>query len=238
MNENKPKEQPPEDPLTYLYTKTYSCPVCGKDFMDFAVRRSRLRQISTDSDFRTRYRTIDPNNYEVLLCVNCGYAALQNFFDRITPKQQDRIKEKITPNFKPVTFKMPLTLHDAVTKYKMAYTCADAIGAKASLKAILCLRMAWIYRDLEDETSELKLIKAAYIYLKDAFMNENFPLGNMDEPTSKYMIAELARRLGEYGEALKLVSDVVVAQNIPGTLKERAVNLKDLIREATKKLEK
>ena len=227
-NNNK---QPEEDPMSFLYTKSFTCPVCNKEFMEVLVRRSKLRQDSVDRDFRTHYKGIDTNLYEVTLCSNCGYASLNNFFDRITSKQQDMIKEKITPNYKYIEFPLPLAPQDALTRYKMALTCAQAMGAKASQKAIICLKMAWIYRDAKDEKSELTLLRLAYTGLKEAFTSETFPLGTMDEPTVKYLIAELARRLGEFDEALRMIGDVITSRATPGSLKNRAQDLKDLIKE-------
>ncbi|MCL2399891.1 MAG: DUF2225 domain-containing protein [Defluviitaleaceae bacterium] len=220
-----------EELLSYLYTKTFTCPVCEREFMDFMVRRTRLRQINTDSDFRTHYHHIDPNLYEVLACNNCGYAAMYNSFSRITPRQQEMIKEKVTPNHKYIEFSMPLSAMDALNRYKMALTCVQAIEGKASQKAFLCLKMSWICADIKDEKNEKALIRHAYTNLKDAFSTEAFPLGGMDEPQVKYLIAELARRLGEFEEALRLISDVVVARGIPDSLKTRAQGLKELIRE-------
>ena len=227
----KTPEQVQEEQLAYLYTKTFTCPVCEMEFMDFLVRRTRLRQISTDSDFRTRYHHIDPNLYEILACNNCGYAAMHSSFSRITPRQQGMIKEKITPNHKYVEFNMPLSTTDALSRYKMALACVQAIEGKASQKAFLCLKMSWICADIKDEKNEMALLKHAYSNLKDAFSTETFPLGTMDEPQVKYLIAELARRLGNFEEALRLISDVVVARGIPDSLKTRAQGLKELIRE-------
>ena len=225
-----------EEIMSYLYTKSLTCPVCGKTFLSWLVRRSKLRQTKVDMDFRTSYKVINPSLYDVTLCNFCGYAALSNYFDRITPKQQDLIKEKITPEYKHVEHEVPLSPKDALARYKQALACAQAINAKVSQKAIICLRMAWIYREANDEKNELALIKIAYSGLKEAFISENFPLGNMDEPTAKYMIAELGRRLGEFDDALRLISDVVVAQGIPGTIKERAKELKELVREKNSSL--
>ena len=224
-------QQPADDPITYLYSKKYTCPVCMAEFEELTVRRSKLRQVSMDTDFRTIYRAIDPNLYEVIFCNTCGYAALLNYFDRITPKQQDWIKEKITPNHKYTEFSAPFTPADGLTRYKRAIACAQAINAKTSQKAILCLKMAWICRDIKDEKNEQALLRMTYNGLKEAFTSENFPIGNMDEPTVKYMIAELARRLGEYEEALRMIGDVIVTKGVPHGLKERAQNLKELIRE-------
>ena len=78
---------------------------------------------------------------------------------------------------------------------------------------------------------EREHVKAAYEGLLVAYSNERFPLGNMDESTAKYVIADLARRNGQMGEAMRWVADVIVAKGIPSSLKERAQTLKDLIRE-------
>ena len=229
--ENKAKELPEDDQMSYLYTKTYSCPVCVKEFTGVLIRRSKLRQIRLDRDFRTYYKTIDPNYYEVTLCTNCGYAALNNAFDRITSKQQDWIKEKVTPNYKHVEFQLPLTANDALARYKMALLFAQAINAKMSQKAIISLKMAWIYRDAKDEKSELNLLKFAYAGFKEAFSTENFPIGTMDEHTVKYLIGELARRTGDFEEASRMIGDLIISKNTPSGLKERAHDLKELIRE-------
>ena len=141
------------------------------------------------------------------------------------------ITEKITPNYKHIEYEIPLKLADALARYKQALACAQAMGSKSSMKAIICLKMSWIYRDANDAKGEMTLIRLAYTALKDAFMTESFPLGTMDEPTAKYMIAELARRLGEFDEALKMIGDVIVSRSTPGTIRNRAQDLKDLIKE-------
>ena len=220
-----------EQLMAYLYTKTSTCPVCTKNFIEVLVRRSKLRQAGIDRDFRIRFKDIDPNLYDVTLCSHCGYAALSNYFDRITSKQQEWIQEKITPNYKHVEYDIPLSPKDALARYKQALTCAQAINAKSSQKALICLKMAWIYRDSKDEKDELTLLKFAHDSLKDAYTNENFPLGNMDEHTAKYMIAELARRLGDFNEAQRLISDLITTRGTPSSIKERAQDLKDLVRD-------
>jgi len=229
------KEQEEFDPLQYLYTKIYTCPVCSKRFVDFLVRSSKLRVINTETDNKTNYKWVNPNLYEIIFCNFCGYAALRSYFDRITSRQQDMIQEKITPKYTPLEFPMPLTQEQALERYRQAVACASAINAKISQKAILSLRMAWIYRDLEKSVEEQKCLEYAFEGLKTAFGAESFPIGGMDEPNAKYMIAELARRLGKLSEAKRWISDVVVNQAIPSGLRERALAIKELIREAEAK---
>ena len=220
-----------EELMAFLYYKTFKCPVCNMEFMDVLVRKSKLRQESVERDFRVNYQVIDPNLYEVTLCGHCGYAALGSYFDKILGKQQDLIKEKISPNYKHAEHDIPFSLSTAMSRYKQALACAHAMSAKSSMKAIICLKMAWICRDAKDEKGELTLIRLAYTALKEAYISENFPLGTMDEPTAKYMIAEMARRLGEFDEALKMIGDVIVSRATPAAIKNKAQDLKDLIKE-------
>ena len=126
-----------EDLMNYLYPKTFTCPVCNKEFMDFLVRKSKLRQVEVSRDFRVIYQDIDPNLYEVTLCSHCGYAALSNYFDRINSRQQDLITEKICPTYKHIEVDIPLTKANALARYKQALTCAAAMGAKSSTKSII-----------------------------------------------------------------------------------------------------
>jgi len=220
-----------EEILTYLYTKNYHCPVCEKDFMDFVVKKSKLRVISTDTDFMTNYKDIDPNHYEVLFCPHCGYATLSNYFDKITQIQIKKIQEKISPNYKPIEFIMPLSKEQVINRYKQCVLCAGAIDAKASQKAFIALKLAWVLRKMGQNELEKRFIKDACDGFQTAFTQERLPIGNMDEATAKYVIADLFRRTGDMGNAMRWVADVVTAKGIPGQLKDRATNLKDLIRE-------
>ena len=221
----------PDDPMHYIYTKTIKCPVCEMEFMDFALRRSRLRATGTDTDLRPNFKVIDPNFYEVLLCNHCGYAALADSFERILERHKELITTKITPHNKYHEFSLPYTAADAITRFKLALTCCQAINAKASTKAILCLKLAWVYRTTKDEKNELLLLRLAYSAFKEAYTTEHFPLGNMDEHTVKYIMAESARRIGEHDEARKLVGELVTNRSTPARLKNMAQDLRELLRE-------
>ena len=222
-----------EEVIAYLYPKKFTCTVCDGEFTKQMVRTTKLRVLQVDTDFRSAYRDIDPNRYEVILCSHCGFASLPTHFDKVVNRQKEAILQKIKPEYKHVEYEMPLSLEDTVAIYKQAFACADAMNAKVSVKAFLSLRLAWVYRDAGRKEEELLLIKDVYEGLKEAFSTENFPLGNMDEATAKYVIADMARRTGQMGEAMRWVADVVVAKGISSSIKERAGRLKDLIREGS-----
>ena len=220
-----------QDAKAFLYPKTFNCTVCEKDFVQQMVRKSKLRAVHVDMDFRSAYNGIDPNRYEVMLCSNCGFATLPTYFDKLMQRQKDAILQKIKPDYKHVEHEVPYSLDAAVERYEQAIRCAEAIDAKVSVKAFTCLRLAWVYRDVGRRDDELKFIKIVYEGLKEAYSTEKFPLGNMDESTAKYVIADMARRLGLMGEAMRWVADVIVAKGVSSGLKEKAVLLKDMVRE-------
>jgi len=235
MEQNAQTTPPTEEEiLSYMFTKEFECPVCEQKFVDFVLKKSKLRTLKVETDFHTIYKDIDPNFYEVLFCTHCGYAALHSYFDKIIERQKQMIREKISVHHSPVEFTIPLTSESAVKRYQQALLCADTINAKPSQKAFINLKLAWILRSAGRREHELKFLRVAYEGLKEAFSTERFPIGAMDEATVKYVVADLARRLGDMGEAMRWVGQVIVAKGIPGALKERADVLKDLIREGNR----
>ena len=212
----------------YIYTKKFKCPVCEEDFNDAEVRRSKLRTQSIDTDFRTVYKDFEPTYYDVKQCTHCGYASMAAYFDKITERQKEMIRKNITPSQKEST--PPYDLETVVSRYDQALKCVDVISGKTSQKALTALKLAWVYRaDGSNEALEKHYLRMALTGLKQAYSTENFPLGNMDESTAKYVIADLARRVGDFGEALRWISDVIVSKGTAGSLKERAIDLKELI---------
>ncbi len=196
--QGKAAAAPADNPMNYLYAKEFDCPVCGKTFVNYITRKSKLRLKDMDLDLKANYLMINANCYDVFLCPHCGYAALASHFNKITENQKELILKKIKPFFKPRDYPAPLSLNHAVERYKLALYSAVTIGTKAGLKAIICIKTAWLYRDMGDKANELLFIKSARTGLEDAYKSEPFPIGTMDELTVSYMIGELSRRLGDW----------------------------------------
>jgi hypothetical protein len=217
--------------MDFIYPKTYECPVCHREFISFNVKRSKLRVKSRDLDLRTRYHQFDPTPYDVNMCTFCGYSALTTYFDQITDRQAALVKEKITANYTLREYHFPLSAEQALERFKMAYLCAAIIEAKASVRALLCLKIAWLQRDISDKPGEMQYLRNALTGFKDAYAGETFPISGMDQQTAQYTIAELLRRVGEFNEAMRWVSNLVTAKGVSAALKERAMEIKDLIRD-------
>jgi uncharacterized protein (DUF2225 family) len=219
-----------DNPMNYLYAKEFECPVCGKSFVNYITRKSKLRLKDMDLDLKANYLMVNANCYDIYLCPHCGYAALAAHFNRINDNQKELVLTNIKPFFKPREYPAPLSLDHAVERYKLALYSAVTIGTKAGLKAIICIKIAWLYRDMGDRENEIFFMKNARTGLEDAYRSEPFPIGNMDELTVSYMIGELSRRLGDFATASKWVSAVVVAKNAKRNLQDRALSSKELIR--------
>ena len=56
----------------------------------------------------------------------------------------------------------------------------------------------------------------------------------MDEATATYLVAELARRCGEYDKANRWVSQLITSRVAPDRVKEKARKIKELIVEDQK----
>jgi hypothetical protein len=230
--EKAKKEETPENPMDYLIVKNTVCPVCNSAFDSIVIRKSKLKLIDVETDFKAHYQTIDPNLYDILICHYCGYASMSNLFAQITDKQIDIVKQKIRPHFIARDYYIPFSVECAIERYKLALLCATVIGRKAGYKALLCLKLAWLYRDLGDRDNEAIFIRNAALGYKEAYKTESFPIGAMNEATTQYIIAELLRRDGQFSEAMRWISEVVVARSgVTRKLKDRALLVKDLIRD-------
>jgi hypothetical protein len=193
----------------FLYEKSVECPVCGNTFTVTAVKKKAYMVESRDTDFCVHYKALNPMLYDVWICQLCGYAALQSSFPNITPKRAKLIQEYITPKWVARETEKIITYEKAVNRFKLALISAQISKAKASEVAAICLRIAWLYRFMNDEEKERTFLSNALEKYLEAYANERFPLENMDEATVIYLIGELHRRLGNNEEAVVWFSKVI-----------------------------
>ena len=164
------------------------------------------------------------------------------------PTQAKFIQENITKNFRGIPEGESVYTYDyAIKIYKLAFANAEVKRAKASEKAYICLKTAWLYRgkaesldksdpSYEKTISELNkeeeaLMLKAYDGFKQAFEKEVFPMCGMDELTVTYLVAELARRAGDYDNSARWISRILTSRTASERIKERARVIKELIDE-------
>lgn len=245
----KEQEIIPEE--TFVFEKTYECPNCDSEFKNKTVKNGKAKLIGTDIDLRSRHEGIDMAKYEVVVCPNCGYAGLSRYFDYISAKQSKLITEKISNAFRGVTYKNPIfSYKEAFERYKLALANAIVKQARASEKAYICLRTAWLLRGMGEnlpkteekyeehlkkiEKQEMDYLTNSLEGFKKARSEEGYPMCGMDEGTIDYIIAALAMQTGQLELASKLISEILMNPSANARMKERVRELKDLVIEKLK----
>ncbi len=237
-NDKKEKESALQVKEERLYDRKITCPVCESKIKVRAVKSSYIRTLSRDTDLMINYDHPSPLLYDAWVCTECGYAALSSQFNAITYKQTKFIKEIISVNWKPKEYPHEFNINTAVERYKLALLNTIAKKGKNSEKALICLKIAWLYRINEDINNEEQLLNQALEGFESAYEKEIFPIAGMDESTLIYLIGELYRRLGDNQTALLWFSRVFTNKKSKKKIKDMAREQKYLINEQVKKNKK
>lgn len=228
-----------------ILDKTFTCPVCGETFSAKIMKTGKAKLLRTDSDLRPVYEGIDAVKYDVQLCTGCGYAALSRFFPSITSVQAKLIRENISKRVRLHPFEGDTyTYEEALERYKLTLANAMIKKAKASEKAYICLKSAWLLRGyveyLEedgDKITDRKNLKEqeeeyllnAYNGFLEARQSENLPICGMDQMTVDCLVAELAYHFKKYDIAGQLVASILTSPVANSRMKDKARDLKERI---------
>lgn len=190
----------------YLYDKEQICPVCKRKFIYTKVRNTQLKIIERRKDFYTKYEGVEPFFYDVVVCQNCGYAALESEFRNVSENMKNSILSKVTTNWVKRKFYGERKPEKALEAYELSLYCSQLKHDKDIVFAKTCLRISWIYQMLNDSTSENRFLK----YSLDSYISAYSGLENFDEEIQLiYMIGELNKRLGNNDESLKWFNKVI-----------------------------
>ena len=194
--------------LELTFTTNKKCPLCGKIFPVTKVR-SRLKMIRQDTDFNMIFEEVNPLYYAIWFCPHCGYASQDTFFLEISEKSAEKIKTFLAQSEVNIDFSGIRSRAQAIILFKVAIFFAGLIDAPASRMAGLYLRLAWLYREAEDSALELLAMEKALEYYEVMLYKEKFPVGNMNQITADFLVAELYRRTGKKEQAAKAFSRIV-----------------------------
>lgn len=199
-----------------LYKKKVSCPVCQKAFETMKVKSSKLRVESTDSDFFKKYKDITehPIKYEVVMCPNCGYAALEKHFSSISKRGIAAIKENISHKWTKQDYTHKRDKTSALTVYKFALYSAELMKKSKVELGGICLRISWINRLYGDDAEEKKYLDMTLKLYERAYIEEDLFKEGTSELTVAYLIGDLNARLGNSREALKWMNQVLFNKSI------------------------
>lgn len=235
----------------FLFDKSYTCPICSREFKARTVKIGKAKLSGSDLDLRPRYEQIDLLKYDIIMCPSCGYTALSRFFKFITAPQAKNIKEKISATFKPQNeAKEIYTYDEALERYKLTLANAIVKQTRASEKAYICLKTAWLLRgkaehldkNLPDyetqkkqcEDEENEFLKNALEGFLAARQTEPFPMCGMDEPTVDYLIAVTAMRFEQYDLSSRLIQGIIQSNSANPRMKDKARDVKEMLMQKIK----
>lgn len=218
-----------------LYDKTYTCPICKENFKYKAIRSGKNKLMTVDLDLKPTYDIVNPLFYEAIMCQNCGYAGLSKNFNLLTPSQIRWIKEQICARYKKHEYPPIVSAKDALAKYKLVLLNSFVKKAKDGEKGYVCLKIAWVYRELGEKAQEELFLQHALTGFLNAYNNERFPIFEMGELTTAYVIADIYRRFKEYDKAMQWVGYVALDRSVSLRLKTKALHLKAIIKEEREK---
>ena len=229
----------------FLYEKKYTCPVCGEEFTALTIRTGKVHVKKVDMDLKPNYEQVDEIKYDIIACPDCGYAALGRYFNGLTARQIDEVRNKICMHYKAQKEqKNVYTYKDARERYQLALANAIVKNAKDSEKAYLCLKTAWLIRGetasfvqgqtpdyetrkAQNDEEEMELLKNALDGLVLARQKEDFPIAGMNTMTLDYLLAALYLETGQYDYASKMIGEILVSRTANSHMKDRARDLKD-----------
>lgn len=244
--EGEKPQAPVAQEQDFLFEKAQTCPVCDTAFKAKTVKIGRAKLKGTDMDLRPKYESIDLLKYDVIVCPKCGYAALSRYFKYMTGTQAKLIKQNITPNYKanPHTGET-ISYEEALERYQLTLANAIVKRARASEKAYICLKSAWLlrgYAESLDEAAEDTKAKKEELeaqeneYLQNALegflaarQSETFPMCGMDEQTVDYLISVMAIRFEQYDVASKLIGTIITSTAASPRMKDKARDLKEIL---------
>jgi uncharacterized protein (DUF2225 family) len=194
-----------------LYQIKVKCICCQASYQTSRVRPSFKRALKTDSDFCSYYKTINPDFYVVRVCPDCGFAATENFSEKLSEKQKTAYYEKMGNQWKYRDYGMVRGENVAMECYKLSLLTAQAIGEKDRVIAALLHHIAWLYRyegKKEQEDRFLKFARDAYVRV---YETETDSLSNA---RLMFLIGDLNRRLGDFHTAVKWFGRVIQEKKI------------------------
>lgn len=212
--------------LDHLFDKKVICPVCGANFTVKVVKSKSPHIIGRDSDFFMHYSVINPYFYDVWICNSCGYSAMKADFEKIKSYKKQDVLDNITPKWSPRDFPVISNEHLAIKKYKLALLTAVLAQLNDSTKAMILLKIAWMYRLLKNPEKENEYIVQAIDGFNDAYFKEDLPFYGLNRDALMYLLGDLNWRIDKKDEALRWISKVLTSFNASYRVKDMARNLK------------
>ena len=239
----------------FLFLKSYTCPVCENKLHIPTVKSGKTRMISQDWDLRPIFKGIDTVKYDVVHCNRCGYAALTRYYGVLARPHKELLLKEIAASYEPIPEPMDVFTYDeAVARYELALRNAEARRAHDSEKAMILIKIGWLYRGAKQElgnpeefSEEDKAAFAKFEALEEEYLekaldsfilarqNEAPPIAGMNEVVLDFLLAALCGHFKRYEDATRLIAGILQSKQATSQQKDKARDMLADMREQMKK---
>lgn len=198
-----------------IFDKKCTCIVCKKTFSSKKLRSRFIKVTGYDTDFCPIYSSEEANPllYYVDVCPDCGFSSTSEMSPYFPPGSLEAIQAKVCSLWAPRDFGQKRSRSDAIKTYKLALYCGMLKKEKHIIIAGLYMRLAWLYRGLNNEDQEQRFMKLAANAYLESYMADDFRGTQVSEVRLLYLIAELSWRTGQKEQAVKFLSKVIEQQS-------------------------
>ncbi len=193
-----PGVQEPENKQV-LFQKEYKCPYCGKTFQAYKIFASKLMPIGSPRyDFRKDFKDFKMEWYSVIVCPECYFSALIDYFTEPGSLVKQKIKQELEALHEDLAldFSAERDLDFVFAAHYLALRCAPALPSKQKqIDLKLWSELSWLYEDAGDHEMELFAVNKAAEAGEALYMGGN--LNPVQEQMICMQIAGLLYRTGE-----------------------------------------
>lgn len=190
-----------------LYQINVECAHCQFPFKTSRIRSSFKVASVRDEDFCIHYKDpdINPDYYVVRVCPMCGFAATENFREKLTDTQKRKYMETVAKHWTSKDYGGQRTWEEALSTYKLSLLSAQTTEESNQIIASILHHIAWMYRYRNDKDNEQRFLQHAL----DAYIRYYELEGSPNDAKLMYIIGELSRRLKHYSDAIKWFGRVI-----------------------------
>jgi len=196
-----------------FYETEVICPVCGEKIQVTKTRSKMLRFLKRDPDNCPYYEDTNPIFYTAYVCSECGYAALERDFDKVTESGKAEVMNKITPKWKKRKFVGKRDAYAAIEVHRLVLLNYTIMHVPFSELGKLCLKIAWLYRYLDDP-KERDFLQHAYDMFEKSYTNEPLHENPANEVNVLFLMGEVARQLENYKMSVEWLGMALQAEGM------------------------
>jgi uncharacterized protein (DUF2225 family) len=215
-----------------LYFKKCRCPYCLKETETKRVLSRHIRVDKTDRDGMIHYKGSNVYYYEPVQCAHCRFL-FHDTFGKLPPDVRETLAVNILPTLPILPFATTeRTAEQALQLYKLCLYTAQVTRQKDAIQAMLGVRIAWLYRLLDNHEQELLWMERSVLKYEALYAAYLDPIqAGIPEETLLLRLADLYTVLKRTEDARKWYSVIFQSTDISDRIKKDARQHWELYRE-------